>query len=124
MVETTIVQLGTLLVLLFVLYTPFTRNTQLMILHALFVPMVMIRQVTDNNKCSLVMVEKRFRNLEHGKDTVAAKVLNTFYNKPVKEFTNIAFALLGSLFVVNLVKLRFMWNASRGDFRRFLFPHP
>jgi len=101
-----------LLVVLFVLITPFSDSNYLLVLHVVVVPFIMIHWITNNNTCSLTMAEKVVREMSYGtkieyKDCFIYQFIAPIYdfNKDHEAYSYFIYLVTGALWLLSLYNL-------------------
>lgn len=87
---------------LFILITPFTDRRSLLVYHTIFVPSMLLHWLTNNNTCSLTLVEKRLRKKHDKKDDEEDDCFTCKIIEPIYDFrkNNYDYSLL--IYIVTL----------------------
>lgn len=107
-----IITLSHILLVLFVVLTPFIGSNYFLLLHAIFVPFMMIHWICNDNTCILTVIEKKIRKSIHGDkykqdDCITCKLIEPVYDfrKNYKTFSVIIYSLTTLLWVISAGKL-------------------
>ncbi len=76
-----------MLVVLFVCFVPFTNQTNLLFLHSIIVPFIILHWVTNNNTCALTIIEKHMRFRIYGTPPNDNECFMSMIINPVYDFT-------------------------------------
>lgn len=76
-----------LMVIIFVLATPFTNSNYLMLLHIIVIPFIIIHWVFNNNTCCLTIVEKMIREKTIGTNVKAEDCFTYKLVAPIYDFS-------------------------------------
>lgn len=73
-----------LIIVLFVVLTPFFNSNYLLFMHSIIVPFIMFHWVTNNDMCALTLMEKEIRKRlnkdSNGDDCFTCKIIEPVYN--------------------------------------------
>ena len=103
-----------IIVILFVLITPFTNYNYFLFMHAIIVPFIMLHWYLNNNACSLTIAEKEIRKRMNGgnknvddDECYTYKFIAPIYdfNKNHEEYSNFIYILTSGLWIISLYKL-------------------
>jgi hypothetical protein len=103
-----------IIVILFVLITPFTNYNYFLFMHAIIVPFIMLHWYLNNNTCSLTIAEKEIRKrMNGGNNEVDDDECYTYkfiapiydFNKNHEEYSQFIYLLTTGLWFVTLYKL-------------------
>ena len=99
--------------ILFILLAPILGNEIMLTYHAIMVPGILIHWVTNNNVCSLTMLESQLTNIPTDK-TFIGQILHPFF-----EVNNmLIYALVIGLWLLTMYKLqRYDYSILRKTFR-------
>ena len=107
-----------------VLVTPFLNSNYFLMLHAIFVPFIMLHWICNDNTCVLTLVERFLRKKIYGDnakedDCVTCKLIEPVYNfrNNYKTFTTIIYAITISLWCVSAGRLYYKY--STGDITHY-----
>jgi len=68
----------------FIVITPFTKHTQMLLLHFIIVPFVMLHWYTNNNTCVLTLMERKIKEKNNIKfdpnDCFTCKIIHPIYD--------------------------------------------
>ena len=118
---TKIIQLIHVLIVLFIILTPFIGNEYMLSLHCLFVPLMMLHWATNQSVCALTEVEKFVTGSKVDEDTFFGKVIGPVYKFKTQKEENL-FVWTGALtlWLVTLSKLHALGFVKlRSDFAQF-----
>lgn len=96
-------------VILFVLFAPFTYNPALLILHIAFCLCLLIHWVNNSNACSLTLLESHLRGLNHT-DTFSHKFISPIYDISATNWNTICYIL--TIFVM-LLSIYFLIKSDK-----------
>jgi hypothetical protein len=75
-----LIKLFHLLIISFVLFTPFlTSNPLILLLHISFCFLLMIHWICNDDSCFLTFLEKKIRGLENNQQTFLSSIFNSIY---------------------------------------------
>ena len=103
-----------IIVILFVLITPFTNYNYFLFMHAIIVPFIMLHWYLNNNTCSLTIAEKEIRKRMNGgsknvddDECYTYKFIAPIYdfNKNHEEYSKFIYILTSGLWFISLYKL-------------------
>jgi hypothetical protein len=103
-----------IIVILFVLITPFTNYNYFLFMHAIIVPFIMLHWYVNNNTCSLTIAEKEIRKRMNGgsknvddDECYTYKFIAPIYdfNKNHEEYSKFIYILTSGLWFITLYKL-------------------
>ncbi len=101
-----------IIVILFVVCTPFTNSNYLLMMHVLIVPFIMLHWALNNNTCSLTVMEKFIREKAYGVDVqddecYAYKFIAPIYdfNKNHEAFSDFTWIATFTLWSISVFKL-------------------
>lgn len=103
-----------IIVILFVLITPFTNYNYFLFMHAIIVPFIMLHWYVNNNTCSLTIAEKEIRKRMNGgsknvddDECYTYKFIAPIYdfNKNHEEYSKFIYILTSGLWLITLYKL-------------------
>jgi len=103
-----------IIVILFVLITPFTNYNYFLFMHAIIVPFIMLHWYLNNNTCSLTIAEKEIRKRMNGgsknvddDECYTYKFIAPIYdfNKNHEEYSKFIYILTSGLWFITLYKL-------------------
>lgn len=73
-----------LIIVLFVVLTPFFNSNYLLFMHSIIVPFIMFHWITNNDMCALTLMEKEIRKRlnkdSNGDDCFTCKIIEPVYN--------------------------------------------
>jgi hypothetical protein len=106
-----LIQITHLLLILFVIITPFTNNVTLLMLHVIIIPFLYGHWITNSNKCALTMMEKDLRKKLYGtineNDCFTCQLITPVYdfNKNYDNMSNFIYFMAFFLWVVSIYKV-------------------
>jgi hypothetical protein len=100
-------------VVLFTLIVPFTGITGLLFLHSVAMPLLLSHWISNNNICSLTLIEKKIRKKIHKNEEVAirecftCKIIEPIYDfkKNNKSINHILYPVIIVVWVITVSKL-------------------
>lgn len=96
-------------IILFVLFAPFTYNPALLILHITFCISLLIHWVNNSNACSLTLIESQLRGLDHT-DTFSHKFISPIYDISATNWNTICYII--TIFVL-LLSIYFLIKSDK-----------
>lgn len=75
-----------LIVILFILITPFTNSNYLLSMYIVIVPFIMFHWYVNNNTCSLTVAEKFIREATYGKNVNNDECFSYKFIAPIYDF--------------------------------------
>lgn len=90
-----------IIIILFVVCVPFTNSNYFLLLHAIFVPFMMLHWVTNNNTCCLTVTEKFLRNVKTDKD--AQECFTCKLIEPIYDFKKNHEAQSAIIYVITII---------------------
>ena len=107
-----VIQLFHLIVVLFVVITPFTNNVQFLFLYAFVIPFIYLHWLLGDNTCALTMAEKAVRKQLYGEepdpnDCFSARLINPIYdfNQNYEQFNKLTYIVTFTLWLIVMYKL-------------------
>jgi hypothetical protein len=101
-----------LIVILFILATPFTNSNYLMILHIIVVPFIILHWLLNNNTCCLTIAEKYIRQSKSGTiikedECFTYKLIAPIYdfNKDNQSFSIFIYILTIGVWLISVYKI-------------------
>ena len=102
-----LVRLAHILIVLFVILVPFIIQTpRILVLHALFIPLMICHWKLNNDVCSLTEIEKYLTNKKENKETFIGSILGPVYEPKPNEYLFICLVLWS----ITLYKLNSQYN--------------
>lgn len=108
---------------MFVIFIPFTNMNYFLMLHAIFIPFVMLHWICNDNTCILTVVEKNLKKKIYGKvdkdECITCQLIEPVYDfrKNYAKFTVIIYAITISLWLISIGKLGYKYKI--GDISEF-----
>jgi hypothetical protein len=113
-----------LIVIIFIVATPFTNSNYLMSLHAILVPFIIFHWWLNNNTCSLTVAEKFIRQQAYGEevkedDCFTYKFIAPIYdfNKNYDSYSTFTYIFTFTLWGITLYNLS--WKYKTGEIQNF-----
>jgi hypothetical protein len=113
------------LVILFVVCTPFSNCNYLLVMHLIIIPFIILHWVLNNNSCSLTAMEKFVKDKTTGHETnkedcFSYKLIAPIYdfNKNNKDFSNFAYILTIGLWLMTVFTL--FKKVNNGEINSFI----
>ena len=88
------------ILIMFIIIIPFTNNESLLTLHAIGLPGLIIHWITNNNVCSLTLLESQLTG-ESMENTCIGKIMHPFFE--INDYT--IYAIMIGLWFITLYKL-------------------
>ncbi len=109
----TLINIIHFLVILFVVFAPFTSSTLLLLLHCIIVPFIMLHWLLNNDTCAITVFEKHIRTTMNGgnpvkdDDCFAYKIIGPIYNfmNDNVDYSKWTWTLTSGLWLVTFYKL-------------------
>ena len=111
------------MLVIFMTVTPFTNSNYFLLLHAIFVPFLILHWICNDNTCILTIIERKLRKEIYGKvdedECITCKLIEPVYDfrKNYKTFTILIYAITILLFLISSGKLYYKY--SIGEIRNF-----
>jgi tryptophan-rich sensory protein len=93
------------LIVLFVLFAPFTNIPAILILHITFAWCLMVHWHANSNVCSLSIIESQLRGLDSREDTFTHKFIAPMYDISLTEWSNIVWYITFIVMCISIYKL-------------------
>ncbi len=112
------------LFVLFVIFIPFTNMNYFLMLHAIFLPFIMLHWICNDNTCILTVVERNLRKRIYGKvdeeDCVTCRLIEPVYDfrKNYATFSVIIYTITILLWLISVGKLGYKYKT--GDITSFI----
>ena len=94
-----------LLVILFVLFAPFSDKPALYLLHVVFCASLLIHWYFNTDECSLTRIEAQLRNLDNVSEGFTYKFISPMYNISQTEWSKLCSIIVISLMSISIFKL-------------------
>lgn len=101
-----------ILVVLFVIVTPFTNSNYFLLLHAIIVPFIVFHWIINDNTCSLTLMEQKIRRELYGvqpkkDECFTCQLIEPIYDfkKNYDLFSNYIYAFTIVLWLISVYKL-------------------
>lgn len=120
-----IVWLFHVLVVLFVIFAPFTFTPSLLVLHIAFSASLLVHWWGNSNVCSLSVIESKLRGLPYTK-SFTHRFVGPMYEISSSEWSSVCYAVTISLMLFSMyvlyksavwTKLKRCWNKTEHDIR-------
>ena len=109
-----------LLVIIFIICTPFTDSNYLLLMHTIIIPFIIMHWYLNNNTCSLTVAEQYLRQKTTGKpvnndECFTYKFIAPIYdfNKNHEDFSFFTYIAIIGLWLVSLSKLILKYNNGK-----------
>lgn len=98
---------------LFVVITPFFQNANLLFLHILIVPFMIAHWITNNNSCSLTLIERKLSNSENDDDCFTCKLIEPVYDfkKNNVDKSDVIYFVTVVLWIISLIQFYFLFTS-------------
>ena len=93
------------IVILFVLFAPFTNIPAILILHIVFAMSLMVHWNANSNVCSLSIMEAHLRGLNGREETFTHKFIAPVYDISATEWSNIVWYITVIVMCISIYKL-------------------
>ena len=93
------------IIILFVLFAPFTNIPALLILHITFAISLMVHWIANSNVCSLSVLEAHLRGIDIREDTFSHKFIAPIYDISATEWCNIVWVITIVVLCISIYKL-------------------
>jgi hypothetical protein len=93
------------IIILFVLFAPFTNIPALLILHITFAISLMVHWNANSNVCSLSVLEAHLRGLDTREDTFTHQFVAPMYDISSTEWSNIVWIITTVVLCISIYKL-------------------
>ena len=113
------------LFVLFILLTPITNNTHLLLLHAITVPFIIAHWISNNNMCALTLLEQEIRKNIYGisdkQECFTCRLIEPVYDFAQNncDSSYFIYTITISLWIVTMYKLYGQYNS--GELMKQLF---
>ena len=113
-----IITLLHILLIIFIVIVPFVGSNYLLLLHAIFVPFMVLHWIINDNTCALTLVEKKLREKIYGnvdeEDCITCRLIEPVYDfrKNYKTFTVIIYTVTILLWLMSTGKLIYRYNTG------------
>lgn len=105
------------LVVLFVVLTPFFGNNYFLIIHAIFVPFMMLHWYLNDNTCALTLMEKTLRKNIYGVEPDPNDCISYRIIAPVYDFKKNNGHMSGFIYVVTFILWGFTLTRLYSNYR-------
>lgn len=92
------------LVVLFVIIAPFSNVPIILLLHATFSISLLVHWYTNNNICSLSLMESQLRGLDYT-ESFTHKLISPIYDISKTEWSNVSYIITLLLFTISAAKI-------------------
>jgi hypothetical protein len=116
-----------ILLILFVIGIPFTNSNYFLLLHAVFIPFMILHWVCNDNTCVLTVIEKYVRKQLYGEvdsdKCFTCKLIEPVYdvNKNYKSFSKAIYIITIGLWLMSTCKLYYKYKVGNISSLRDLF---
>ena len=101
-----------ILIVCFVVFAPFSNSNFILLMHLIIVPFIIVHWLTNNNVCSLTIMEKKIRTklygpLDNKNDCFTCKIIEPVYDfkKNYKNQSRAIYGITTVLILISLVKV-------------------
>lgn len=108
-----------MIVILFVVITPFLNSNYLLLMHAIIVPFIMIHWILNDNTCMLTTIEKHIRERMNGApvnthDCFTCRLIDPIYDfkSNYEDYSNFIYLITTALWFISLIKLTCKWRSG------------
>lgn len=119
-----LITLTHLLLVLFIIAIPFTDSNYFLLLHAIFIPFMMIHWICNDNTCVLTIVERKIRKMikkekEDDKDCFTCRLIEPIYDfkKNYESFSKTIYLVTIGLWLISAGRLYYMYQI--GDIKSY-----
>ncbi len=113
-----IITLLHILLVIFVIVTPFINSNYFLLLRALFIPFLILHWICNDNTCVLTIIERNLRKQIYGKvdeeDCITCRLIEPVYDfrKNYATFTIIIYVITILLWLISAGKLVFKYKSG------------
>lgn len=106
------------MLVIFMTVTPFTNSNYFLLLHAIFVPFLILHWICNDNTCVLTIIERKLRKEIYGKvdedECITCRLIEPVYDfrKNYKTFTILIYVITILLFLISSGKLYYKYSAG------------
>ena len=93
------------LIILFILFAPFTNTPAILVLHIAFAFSLIVHWHANSNVCSLSILEAHLRGLDTREDTFTHKFIAPMYDISSTEWSNIVWVITSVVLCISVYKL-------------------
>jgi hypothetical protein len=109
-----------IIVLCFIIITPFIDSNYLLLLHSMLVPFIMFHWLLNNNMCALTLLEKKLREKITGtkitsKECFSCKIIEPIYDfkNNYKERATFIYTVTTILWLISVSKLTYKYKTGK-----------
>jgi hypothetical protein len=104
-----IIIISHIIIVLFVILTPFTKSNYLLFMHSFILPFIMLHWVSNNDICALTALEKHIRKKLSENNTdldcFTCRIINPVFNFDKKYENKFNYTVMIVLWIITLYKL-------------------
>lgn len=108
------------LLVIFVVITPFLNSNYFLFLHVIFIPFLVLHWICNDNTCVLTIIERELRKKIHNKDDVddeciTCKLIEPVYDfrKNYQTFTVLIYGITLSLWLISVSRLTYKYHEAQ-----------
>lgn len=103
-----VIQSVHILLMVMIIYIPFTNSPYLLMLHALFIPFLWLHWLTNNDTCVLTMLEKKLKGVEDD-ECFTCQLINPIFNfkKSNQDASKMIYTITIGLWLISVGKLAY-----------------
>ena len=113
-----VISLVHIIFVIFVVLTPFSNINYFLMLHAIFLPFIMLHWICNDNTCVLTVIERNLRKKIYGKvdeeDCITCRLIEPVYDfrKDYATFSLIIYAITITLWLCSVGKLTYKYKTG------------
>ena len=113
-----VISLVHIIFVIFVVLTPFSNINYFLMLHAIFLPFIMLHWICNDNTCVLTVIERNLRKKIYGKvdeeDCITCRLIEPVYDfrKDYATFSMIIYAITITLWLCSVGKLAYKYKTG------------
>lgn len=127
--EIKIIQLIHLIIFLFIIFAPLSDNKEILFLHVIFIPLLFIHWMTNNNICAITELEMQLRkkinsNPDNSKENCfTCKIIDPVFDLNKSEQNNVIYGTTFALWLWSLNKILLKYEKKEfASFKALAFP--
>ena len=112
------------IIILFVVLSPFLNINFLLLLHAVVVPFIMLHWMANDNNCILTLIEKKIRmeisgTLPKNSDCFTCRLIEPIYDFKSKNQSSSKFIYIGTILLLLITLFKIGYKFKTGQIRYF-----